>query len=99
MSNQSISRKIRSLRGACTMSQQELAQALGVSRNYICQIETGKRVPSIKLLHGIARFFDVTIEYIVSEDELIQRIRGKLSREDAVAAVDFLNRLGRGASS
>ncbi len=53
------------------MTQQQLASALGVSRQTIISLESGKYNPSILLAHSIARLFDARIEdiFIFEEDE------------------------------
>lgn len=53
------------------MTQQQLASALGVSRQTIISLENGKYNPSILLAHSIARLFDARIEdiFIFEEDE------------------------------
>ena len=53
------------------MTQQQLAAALGVSRQTIISLENGKYNPSILLAHSIARLFDAHIEdiFIFEEDE------------------------------
>ena len=51
------------------MSQRELADALGVSRQTINSIENERYVPSHSLAIAIARFFQSTVEEIFSADE------------------------------
>ena len=54
------------------LSQQALANALGVSRLTIHSIETGKFNPSTLLAMKIARFFKVTVEdvfFFIEEDK------------------------------
>ena len=46
------------------MTQQQLAGELGVSRQTIISLETGRYNPSILLAHRIARLFDAKIEDI-----------------------------------
>lgn len=46
------------------LTQQRLADELGVSRQTIISIETGKYDPSLPLAFKIARFLDVRIEDI-----------------------------------
>jgi putative transcriptional regulator len=46
------------------MTQEELADALGVSRQTILAIEHGKFNPSIVLALRLARFFGITVEEI-----------------------------------
>ena len=51
------------------LSQQGLADALGVSRQTISSLETGRYNPSIFLAYKIARFFGMTIEEVFLFDE------------------------------
>lgn len=54
------------------ISQQALANAVGVTRLTIHSIENGKFSPSTLLAMKIARFFDKTVEdvfYIIDEDD------------------------------
>lgn len=52
------------------MTQQQLAAALGVSRQTIISLESGKYNPSILLAHAIAQLFGAQIEeiFIFEED-------------------------------
>ncbi|ACJ16839.1 Hypothetical transcription regulator [Thermococcus onnurineus NA1] len=56
--------RVRELREARGLTQEELAKALGVTRQTIIAIEKGKYDPSLKLAFKIARFFGVLIEDI-----------------------------------
>lgn len=51
------------------ITQQQLADAIGVSRNTINSIESGKYVPSTVLALKIARYFDKPAESIFSLEE------------------------------
>ena len=51
------------------MTQQQLAAALGVSRQTIVSLESGKYNPSILLAHAIARLFGAQIEDIFRFEE------------------------------
>lgn len=54
--------KIHVLRATKRMSQQELADLVGVSRQTIIQLERNRYNPSMLLAYSIAKVFDVTIE-------------------------------------
>jgi putative transcriptional regulator len=54
--------KVKEARIAKEMTQQELADLLGVSRQTIFSIETGKYVPSTILALKIAKTFNKTVE-------------------------------------
>ncbi|AHF80885.1 MULTISPECIES: helix-turn-helix transcriptional regulator [Thermococcus] len=56
--------KLRELREARGLTQEELAKILGVTRQTIIAIEKGKYDPSLRLAFKIARFFGVKIEDI-----------------------------------
>ena len=60
---------MRELRSTKGMSQRELANALGVSRQTINSIENERYVPSLPLAIAIARLFQSTVEEIFSADE------------------------------
>ena len=53
---------VRRLREEHGLTQKELGEHVGVSRQAINAIETGKFDPSIWLAHDLARFFGISIE-------------------------------------
>ena len=63
--------RIEERRKAQGMTQQQLAALLGVSRQTIISLESGKYNPSILLAHKIAQTFGVHIEdiFLCEEDE------------------------------
>ena len=63
--------RIRTLRKARKMTQQQLAAALGVSRQTIISLEGGRYNPSLLLAHAIARLFGAQIEeiFLFEEDD------------------------------
>lgn len=56
--------RLRVRRAERSWSQQTLASELGVSRQTVNSIETGKYDPSLKLAFQLARVFDCQIEDI-----------------------------------
>ena len=61
--------RVRELRTAGGLSQADLGTALGVSRQTINSIETGRYLPSLPLALAIARSFDATVEDIFVDDQ------------------------------
>ena len=55
---------VRSLRETTGLSQRALGEALGVSRQTVNSIETGRYDPSLPLAIAIARYFENTVEEI-----------------------------------
>lgn len=64
-----VETRIRELRRQRRMSQEELADAVGTTRQTITSIETGKYIASLPLAHRIARYFGLAIEDVFIFDE------------------------------
>ena len=60
---------VRALRTARGLSQQELAEALDVSRQTINSIETGRYTPSLPLAMALARYFGTTVEEVFDAND------------------------------
>lgn len=56
--------RLAELREKRNMTQEQLANALGMSTSAIAMYETNKRIPTLKRAKKIAEFFGVPIEYI-----------------------------------
>ena len=63
--------KLQELRKSRSMTQEELAEALFVSRTAVSKWESGKGYPNIDSLKAISRFFSVTIDDLICSDEMI----------------------------
>ncbi|WP_034922024.1 helix-turn-helix transcriptional regulator [Erythrobacter sp. SD-21] len=59
--------RLRVLRAEREWSQAALAEHLGVSRQAVNAIETGKHDPSLPLAFRIARLFELPIEHIFDD--------------------------------
>lgn len=66
-----FSEKLQELRKSRSMTQEELAEALFVSRTAVSKWESGRGYPSIDSLKAISRFFSVTIDDLICSDEII----------------------------
>ncbi len=64
-----VKNKIEALRKAKGVRQEELAKAMGVSRQTISSLENGRYNPSIMLAHQIARYFGLAIEEVFIFEE------------------------------
>ncbi|MFF3276727.1 helix-turn-helix transcriptional regulator [Streptomyces chrestomyceticus] len=60
---------VRELRSSRGLSQGRLGTALGVSRQTINAIETGRYTPSLPLALSMAKFFEVSVEEMFHADE------------------------------
>lgn len=62
--------RLRVLRAERGWSQAELGGHIGVSRQAVNAIETGKHDPSLPLAFRLARLFNLTIEEIFDDGEV-----------------------------
>lgn len=63
--------KLQLLRKQNNMTQEQLAEKLYVSRTAVSKWESGKGYPNIESLKSISRLFSVTIDDLLSGEELI----------------------------
>ena len=61
--------RVREMPMEAGLRQEDLAERLGVSRQTVISIESGRYNPSLGLAHELAREFDVTIEEMFCFDE------------------------------
>ena len=57
--------RVKKLRKAQKLSQKELGEALGLTQNTISAIESGTRTTTIEKLTLLAKFFDVSADYLL----------------------------------
>jgi putative transcriptional regulator len=65
--------RIKVFRAMHDLTQEKLADELGVTRQTILAIEKGKYYPSLDLAFKIARFFGVTIEDVFIDEDAESR--------------------------
>ena len=63
-----LSEKILYCRKRCALSQEALAEKIGVSRQAISKWETGEAAPELSKLALLAKTFGVTADWLISED-------------------------------
>ena len=83
-----IGERIRKSRKEANMTQEEFAEAIGVSVGYINQIETGKKCFNLKRFNEIVTIFDKPLSYFVEgtespEQSTIKEITDLLYNVDA----------------
>lgn len=57
--------KLKELRAESGLTQKELAAKLSITRSAYSLYELGTREPSIAVLIDMAKFFEVTLDYLV----------------------------------
>ena len=81
--------KLQELRKNKDMTQEELAEALYVSRTAISKWESGRGYPSIDSLKEISRFFSVSIDELLSAEKMVS-IAEKENRDNIRYICDML---------
>lgn len=71
--NENIGAKLKTLRKIKKMTQQDVANALGVKRSTISNYEIGRRSPSLSELRRMGEFYGVGLDYfgVAQTDDLL----------------------------
>ena len=67
-----LSEKLYELRKKRALSQEQLAEQLGVSRQAISKWESGKAVPETDTLISISKYFEVSLDYLMKENSILE---------------------------
>lgn len=65
--------KLKSIRKQAGMSQEQLAEKLGVSRQAVTKWETDAGIPDIENIMSISAFFDISIDELLSNERAAQK--------------------------
>lgn len=83
-----MNERIKQIRAAYGLTQQQFADKLGLSRNFIAMVEVGGREPSSRTISDICREFNVEETWLrTGEGDMMQ----KLSRNQEI--VEFMGRV------
>lgn len=66
-----LNEKLQELRKQNNLTQQELADALYVSRTAISKWESGRGYPNIDSLKAISKYFSISLDELLSSDEIL----------------------------
>src|SRR5262245_55265839 len=89
MKPHAVGMRVKSLRKQLGLTQKEVAERIAVTENYITQIESGRKVPSLKRLGRIAEELGVHTSTLLADDPVVAELQQILSKTD-------LDRLIRG---
>ncbi|MGB9661248.1 MAG: helix-turn-helix domain-containing protein [Moorellaceae bacterium] len=64
-----LTERLRKLREQAGLTQEELAKLLGVERSTISRYESGNRDPSSEMLDRLAKFFNVSVDYLLGRTD------------------------------
>lgn len=69
----SLGEKIRAMRQQASLSQEQLAEKLNVSRQAITKWETSKGIPDIANLIAISDEFDLSLDQLIKDDIAVKK--------------------------
>lgn len=78
-----LNEKLQQLRKEKGLTQEELAAALYVSRTAISKWESGRGTPNIDSLKGIAAYFSISVDDLLSTDQLLSVAEAETKRKTA----------------
>ena len=87
-----FSKKLLKLRNGLGLSQTQLGEALGVSKQTIIGYETGKGYPKFEMIPKIAAFFNISTDTLMSEQDLfISEVQSTHGTQSARNAEEIIN--------
>ena len=66
-----LGRKIRDLRLRHGLTVQQLAEATGLSKGFVSQVENGRTSPSLATLYDLAKSLETSVAYLVVEEDQV----------------------------
>ena len=72
---ENIGKRIRELRKEMDCTQSKLADVLGVTQDSISLWENGKRIPDTQYIITLAKFFDVTSDYLLCLSDDLSNVK------------------------
>ena len=64
---------LKNVRKQRNLNQQKVAMDLNISRESLSYYENGKREPSLDLLVQMSKYFNVSINYLITGEEFIKK--------------------------
>jgi transcriptional regulator with XRE-family HTH domain len=75
-----LGRKIRDLRLRRGLTVQQLAEATGLSKGFVSQVENGRTSPSLATLSDLARSLETSVAWLVVEEDLVPYVVRRTER-------------------
>lgn len=63
-----LHQRIKECRQRAGLTQSQLAEQMGVSRQAVTKWESGRGAPDIEHIRNLAKFFDVSVDFLIAED-------------------------------
>ena len=75
-----LGRKIRDLRLRRGLTVQQLAEATGLSKGFVSQVENGRTSPSLATLQDLAKSLETSVAFLVVEEDLVPYVVRRAQR-------------------
>ena len=85
--------KLKSMRKSQRLTQQQLADRLGVAKSVVSYYENGERFPSYDVLIKISRIFHVTTDYLLGVERKYTIDISDLSESDRAVVTSVISAL------
>lgn len=82
--------RLKTLRIHNSLTQEQLAHRLGLTKSVISAYETGSRMPSYDILIAISRIFKVTTDYLLGVERKNEADLSGLTDEEKIALVNLI---------
>lgn len=92
-----IGEALKEIRKAKKIKQAEISKATGISRTYVCQIESGEKNPSIEVLGKICEFIKVPLPvllFVSGEEKDFETVLSKKQMAMVPGIQEFVKKLG-----
>ena len=88
-----IGKRVRLARIGKNLRQYELASYVNVTANFISQVESGRKNPSLSTIQKIAKVLDVNVSTLLGEDPIIDDLKSIAAKYDIKSIIAALERM------
>ena len=81
-----VGAKIHALRKNAALSQEQLAEKVGVSWRTISNLETGRTTPKIELIYAIAQTFHISLDELLNNHTHTKKSLSRIKLENQIIA-------------
>lgn len=91
MNYSKIGLRIAEVRVKHDLTQEELAEKIGKTSQFISNIETGKRKPSLSTLLNIAKVLNLSLDYLIYDNDIEEKIRDDIYMKQIYKQLESLD--------
>lgn len=87
-----IAENIRSLRKQNSFTQEQLAEALGVTVSAVYKWESSQSIPEVKMLMELADLFEISVDTLLGYDRQNENIENRIKRIEQYISEEILRK-------